>query len=555
MTDDVHADRTRDVSVYRLEPGHELESYWGVLDDEAASDYASDPVDGLGEQALLVFGERPPHPRAWVEHVRLLTGLDLGYLSSDAAALLIVRIRGETFALAFGTGRWLLRTHLVDRDFGLDLALRVLDADAVRQVRRQYLSAKARVDTNLVPAGQELWSFGIREHAELVRQLAGTIRSAASVDLSHSRRSRRRTDSVPIDCADRLRLPLPESPQRLVADLREVARVLHEREIDPSLAPLRWVRRIPSDRTDITGQAWEVTVDLLEILDDAVSLAYPGRFHGGPDISRYTGQIGRYRLDSSMLTLADLRDGLETVDRSRRLRTLQTSRIGGLDSSGDPLAADAPAAEWLTAQVDLGRDQRLVLLDGDWYDTSDGYNEHVARVVDSAFADRPEWNLPAWTAARRSDGRLEEQDYNRYVGDKIEGFICLDRKLVRTPAHRRGFEACDLLGPDNELVHVKRISSRTGSGPLSHLFAQGIVAVDSLTDRETWHRFVDLVREQHPCRADRLGSRPRTLVFAMHRSDGPLTPDRLFTFARSELASAAILFQRLGVRLQVCVIP
>lgn len=487
--------------------------------------------------------------------MRSLTGLDLGYLSSDAAALLIVRTAGETFALTFGSGRWLLRSHLVDREFGLDLALRVLDADAVRQVRRQYLSARARVDTNRVPAGQELWSFGIREHAELVRQLGGTIRSAASVDLSHSHRSRRRTDAVPIDCADRLRLPLPESPQRLVTDLQEIARVLHDREIDPSLAPLRWVRRVPRERTDITERAWDAALDLLATLDDAVSVAYPGRFQGGPDIVRYVGQIGRHRIDGPALALADLRDGLATVDGTRRLRALQTSRIGGLDSSGDPLAPDAPAAEWLTAQVDLDREHRLVLLDGEWYDTSDGYVEHVARVVDSAFADRPAWDLPAWAAARRRDGRLEEQDYNRYVGDEIEGFVCLDRKLVRTPAHRRGFEACDLLGPDDELVHVKKISSRTGSGPLSHLFAQGIVAVDSLTDRETWHRFVDLVREQHPDRADRLGTRPRTLVFAIHRSDGLLTPDRLFTFARSELASAAVLFQRLGVRLQVSVIP
>jgi uncharacterized protein (TIGR04141 family) len=482
------------------------------------------------------------------------SGTPQGYLTSDAAALLIVRTGGETFALTFGSGRWLLRNHLIDRDFGLDLALRVLDADAVRQVRRQYLSTNARVDTNRVPAGQELWSFGIREHAELVRQLAGTISSSARMDLSHSRRSRRRTDSVPIDCTDRLRLPLPESPQRLAADLREIARVLHDREIDPTLAPLRWVRRVPADRTDITGPAWDVALDRLATLDDAVSLAYPGRFQGGPDLVRHIGRIGRDLIDTPLLALADLRDGLATVDRSRRLKALQTSRIGGLDSSGESPATDAPAAEWLSTQVDLSREQRLVLLDGEWYDISEGYVEHVARVVDGAFEDRPTWNLPAWTDARGPDGRLEEQDYNRYVAATLEGFVCLDRKLVRTRAHRRGFEACDLLGPNDELVHVKKISSRTGSGPLSHLFAQGIVAVDSLTDPETWHTFVDLVRQQHPDRASGLGSRPRTLVFAMHRSDGPLTPDRLFTFARSELASAAILFQRLGVRLQITII-
>lgn len=137
-----------------------------------------------------------------------------------------------------------------------------------------------------------------------------------------------------------------------------------------------------------------------------------------------------------------------------------------------------------------------------------------------------------------------------HVG-QMPGFLCLDRKLVRTHAHPRDFEACDLLGPDQELVQV---SSQTGSGPLSHLFAQGIVAAEGLTDRDTWEKFVDLVGNHDAERAGSLGRRPRALVFAIHRSDGLLTPDRLFTFARSELASASILFGNLGIPLQICVI-
>jgi hypothetical protein len=44
-------------------------------------------------------------------------------------------------------------------------------------------------------------------------------------------------------------------------------------------------------------------------------------------------------------------------------------------------------------------------------------------------------------------------------------------------------------------------------------------------------------------------------VYAIHRTDGLLTPERLFTFARSELASASLLFDKLGVDLEICVIP
>ncbi|MGH3280464.1 MAG: TIGR04141 family sporadically distributed protein [Trebonia sp.] len=51
-----------------------------------------------------------------------------------------------------------------------------------------------------------------------------------------------------------------------------------------------------------------------------------------------------------------------------------------------------------------------------------------------------------------------------------------------------------MLGPDNELIHVKRAA---GSAPLSHLFSQGLVSAQSLvtgpvTVRE---RFVAMVSE------------------------------------------------------------
>jgi hypothetical protein len=87
------------------------------------------------------------------------------------------------------------------------------------------------------------------------------------------------------------------------------------------------------------------------------------------------------------------------------------------------------------------------------------------------------------------------------------------------------------------------------------LFAQGIVVIEGLTDKNTWEDFVRVVGVQDPTRSARLDRRPKTLVYAIHRTDGLLTPERLFTFARSELASASLLFDKLGVDLEICVIP
>lgn len=47
----------------------------------------------------------------------------------------------------------------------------------------------------------------------------------------------------------------------------------------------------------------------------------------------------------------------------------------------------------------------------------------------------------------RTEGR-----YNEWVPTQDSQFLCLDKKLLRTEQHPRGIEACDLLGPDDELV-------------------------------------------------------------------------------------------------------
>ena len=51
-----------------------------------------------------------------------------------------------------------------------------------------------------------------------------------------------------------------------------------------------------------------------------------------------------------------------------------------------------------------------------------------------------------------------------------------ERSATRSGA-RSPLEICDLLGPGNELIHVKRAE---GSAPLSHLFSQGLISAQSL---------------------------------------------------------------------------
>lgn len=563
MTDDATADATPSttsrMSVYRMVPSAEPRTCLAdkVREDPETFevlDVAVGPAEGV-----LAWGISRNDDIEWLSTIRSLTGHRLEFTNVTASAALIIRLDGDVFALAFGHGWQYLSKHKIDREFGLHTAVRLLNPDDIKKITRWALSAKARVDHNMVPAGQGLWAFGLREHAEIIRQLEGAAKLDCGLDLTYVRlRGHHRDFRLGIECKDGIRLPLAAEAHSLIEDLRKLRRALRDVPVDARLEALQWVRRVPKS-DELCATLDSAVGDLLmgpERTDGEVGIAYPARYYEGPDVQRYVGKVGAVAIDTDELTIEDLRQGLRGRSPDEFLTTLRTSRIRGRDDSGADLGEDVSALNWMAAEI-VDPQQRYVLLDGDWYELRDRYVDHVSKVVTAAFANEPSWKLPAWREAPVDDrGRIVEGEYNKHVAQTDNTFLCLDKKLLRTKSHPHGFEVCDLLGPNNELIHVKKFSSKTGSSVLSHLFAQGLVAIESLIDHETWQRFVDeLVKPADPERAKTLGARPTGLTFAMHRPDKELTPDTLFTFARSALVTASTALTAYHIPLQIAKIP
>src|SRR5690606_24085427 len=93
-------------------------------------------------------------------------------------------------------------------------------------------------------------------------------------------------------------------------------------------------------------------------------------------------------------------------------------------------------------------------------------------------------SMPGWPRYWKINKRkqsvlspIAEKDYNKGVARSRSGFLVLDRKLIRTLQHPKGIESCDLLGPDDELIHVKRLDDSVSA---SHLFNQAVVSAEAL---------------------------------------------------------------------------
>jgi uncharacterized protein (TIGR04141 family) len=223
------------------------------------------------------------------------------------------------------------------------------------------------------------------------------------------------------------------------------------------------------------------------------------------------------------------------------------------DEAGKTELFSARADDWLEANVSLGA-QRFFLMDGDWFEIGADYVRASRDAISKIFPAVPTVSLPTWSLpARRT-----EYDYNRYVAACSRGrYLCLDKnQSVRDPlGARSSLEICDLLGPDNELIHVKRAK---GSAPLSHLFSQGLLSAQSLvagpsTVRDSFVKTVAGLPHGRTLPAD---FRPRKVVYAILLENGKsLTPDTLFPFSQATLAHAARILGTYGIEVEVMGIP
>lgn len=223
------------------------------------------------------------------------------------------------------------------------------------------------------------------------------------------------------------------------------------------------------------------------------------------------------------------------------------------DEAGKEVLASARADKWLEADVSVGA-RRFFLMDGDWFEIGADYVRASRDAISRLFPATPTISLPPWSLTERRT----EYDYNCYVEAWSRGqYLCLDTdRSVRDPLGARSpLEICDLLGPGNELIHVKRAE---GSVPLSHLFSQGLVSAQSLIagPSAVLESFVRTVAALPHGRSLAADFKPAKVVYAiLLPKDKQLTPDTLFPFSQATLAHAARILGTYGTDVEVVGIP
>ncbi|WP_046468857.1 DUF6119 family protein [Allosalinactinospora lopnorensis] len=548
------APRVREVTLYRLTDVKANEHSMRAVFDEAGTarrqlHLRTTRINGMPAVVLYGMrgGERPPD---WQADAVRTTAVDLDLRKTSPVAAVIVAVDDAVYAFSYGGGHHLIPRDLRDPEFGRTFAACALDPATVATVNTRDMDTVNRYGSIHIPRGQAVRTFGLRHERELVNRLK------ARCGLSELTAARGGEKARFAECGDGIRTHLGVDQADLVNDIRFIAATVEERYVQEEMRFLEDRKEVRShEKTEVL---WSLVEDGLRDPDSiGLAIAPPLDVFDQLDEARsFQVRIGvtcaprtEFRVEDLVARLRHLRKGtLAQALKKGWIRLFE-------DSNGQrELAHHRNLCHWIEATVSPGSEM-YVLRDGRWYEYGPRYLEEVRREVADLLAKGASVDLPDWPEVLpyRRAKESPEAAYNRHVGDTQPGYLRLDKNLARTEVHfGNGVELCDLLGPGNELVHVKQASSAAG---LSHLFNQAKSAVESLHyEKRAREWFTGIVARMNPER-DLTGFQPKTVVFGIRLArHSKVTIENLYPLAQVELYRTAVALRRCGINVEVAAI-
>ncbi|MFE5564800.1 TIGR04141 family sporadically distributed protein [Amycolatopsis japonica] len=528
------------VSVYRLEGGRALTEYLGQVVEDVVFE---GPVTIDELRGHLVVGTRESDRPVWAEQLESLTAVSFDDLPGRQPwAVLLLPVGDWTFALTFGGGHLLLDDDLIDQSFGLSFAIRRLDAERLGTVARAALDATARLIQTSFPGGGELGAFGLEPYGEMVTRVSG---SADLSDLTYGRETRRRHQ---IRAARSLNLPMPSSPVAFTRDLAALTRIVDEpdehsalrfwaqvrtlgrnHELEPELEK-RLAAALGGDRdAGLIGFAWPQSAVKEAEEAESFKLRRAGR---SPVVFTH---------DDGLETIVSRLSAVAPRLRMKMLRDATVTPCDDMEGE-QPLRGPIPLRKWISFETEIDHSV-YCFHQGAWFRIGERFVEQIRGQVADLLTNRVDLDLPTWVPTALPD---DEHRYCELVATK-PGYVCLDRDLANTPFNHR-LELGDVLGPADELIHVKWLLRATAA---SHLCVQAGSAAWSLRmEPEALEQLRAKVRLAEPGRELKA---PSALVLAI--AGRPWTVEKLFTLSQIGLLRLQGEARFLGTKLQFAEIP
>lgn len=505
-----------------------------------SKDFYATPTSVSGRDALLVKGAMHKDRVTWASRLTEISDIAIDLGNSTAAALLLIQDGdNEAWALSYGMGFHILDQARLDHGFGMRVALRTASPESIQSLTRTTLDTRVRTDRSSIPAGEALRGYGIGDFGEMITRISVTARvkglTVGDIDIR-------------VRAADSLSLPLGKTPDAITNDLDAIYQAL-TLSPKPELQALEQLKPV-KDKEKIEQLSTKLCAHLSKDTDrndGKLALGWPFERvneYGTPSSFRIKGLGRRWgETRDNVPTLELLLEAVKTKNCNDPLSATKSVRVILFRDSGghEPVSSAIPVINWLLYETELNGD-RYCMFDSKWYAMDTDYAERLKDHVKEIFDRDSSVQLPDWNDMECSD----EYSYNSKAASDIDG-IKLDRCLLQTAQSPRGFEACDIITRNGDLIHVKHVNR---SASASHLIAQATVATQALLyDNEARQKLREKIVEAGGS-VDLLPDRPKSVVLGIAREDG-FTADKLFSFSQVTLARLDFWLASSGIDLYV----
>lgn len=423
------------------------------------------------EQGTLFIGQAPASPPGWTKFLGQIAPQVPATLRTQTCSAVLFLEAGPAaskrlFAICFGQGHHALDSDVIERRFGLLVVLNSVSRDRLRTLDSASLDSTVMQRRIQASRDSDLIDFGINANRDLLRLASGSPTSTnfanmlAGKDALHLR-GRVAPQKIAARCAEALTL-FQATDYRKHFDFIDHIKPVEDRVLSKALDAVVFQELTAL----VAGTNSDLHLAIPDILfpESVMEMGYfgvglnPGAKTGYPEIAieDYVGEL----VKGDFSKIGDM----PALRASHEIRVIA-------DGEGDK-AHKRKLYSCFVFETKMNN-LSYVLFDGEWYEVEASFAAEIDSIYNSLL--KPSF-LPMTTC------RTEQQLIASLTSDPT--ILCMDQtRSAPKGAPRAALEACDFLGNDRRLIHLK---DGHGSAPLSHLWNQALVSAESFVRDQTF---------------------------------------------------------------------
>ena len=458
--------KSRPFSIYLLKQGHDSSN---SLKEDHKLD-AAVPATRLPEAAQLFVLDAPETDVWW----RGYFGVKATIRQASKGALVFLPIDHRWFALSFGHVYQKLKDDCYEHDFGLRVTLNCVDPKKLRSTDTLQ-PGDARRQRTQAPIESDLTFFDFDRNSSVLRGLTGKVKAQykplfkdATGASSLSIKSSATPKELTILCKDLLALYNSEDYRKTFPDIQNILPVTDPWTVSELNGSL--IQALKS-----RSQGLYLTIpDIIDFRKHSYYASFSGQgkslLYPDVQLATYYEYLGQNGFEVAGITFEDIcRHHLNLVDEDENVRERYT------------------ILRCLLFETSLGaKGHTYHLTETKWYRVENAYLQKMQKVLDPLCVDL---GFPDFK-------HEDEGKYNKAVTEKNTALVCMDMADI-SPTMQTQIEPCDIyavVGDHAVFYHVKR---STHSSQLSHLFNQGMNAIEILkVEPESVKKLLDLIESK-----------------------------------------------------------